>query len=108
MVQRALRKGLWAALLLSFLIIAFAFRGEQILLAFGQAPDAARLARQYLFVLALGVVPALSLQAIHNFMGAVNRPEPILWIRLAAIPLCRARVGLPGLSCSLRRLRARW
>lgn len=87
MVQRALRTGLWAALLLSFPIIAFAFCGEQILLAFGQAPDAARLAQQYLFGLALGVVPTLWLQAIRNFMGAVNRPEPILWITLAAIPL---------------------
>lgn len=87
MVQRALRTGLWAALLLSFPIIAFAFCGEQILLAFGQAPDAALLAQQYLFGLALGVVPALWLQAIRNFMGAVNRPEPILWITLAAIPL---------------------
>lgn len=87
MVQRALRTGLWAALLLSFPILAFAFRGEQILLAFGQAPDAARLAQQYLFGLALGVMPALWLQAIRNFMGAVNRPEPILWITLAAIPL---------------------
>ncbi|WP_346770998.1 MATE family efflux transporter [Bradyrhizobium sp. CW9] len=35
MVQRALRTGLWTALLLSFPIIAFVFRGEQILLAFG-------------------------------------------------------------------------
>ncbi|WP_346659372.1 MATE family efflux transporter [Bradyrhizobium sp. 141] len=59
MVQRALRTGLWAALMLSFPIIAFAFRGEQILLAFGQAPDAARLAQQYLFGLDLGVLPAL-------------------------------------------------
>ncbi|MGY4327456.1 Na+-driven multidrug efflux pump [Bradyrhizobium sp. LB7.2] len=55
MVQRALRTGLWAALLLSFPIIAFAFRGEQILLAFGQAPDAARLAQQYLFGLGSGL-----------------------------------------------------
>ncbi|WP_346770997.1 hypothetical protein [Bradyrhizobium sp. CW9] len=30
---------------------------------------------------------ALWLDAIRNFMGAVNRPEPILWITLAAIPL---------------------
>ncbi|MDF0523173.1 MATE family efflux transporter [Bradyrhizobium yuanmingense] len=87
MVQRAVRTGLWAALMLSFPIIAFAFGGEQILLAFGQAPDAARLAQQYLFGLALGVVPALWLQVIRNFMSAVNRPEPILWITLAAIPL---------------------
>ncbi|WP_247377671.1 MATE family efflux transporter [Bradyrhizobium sp. 173] len=92
MVQRALRTGLWTALLPSFPIIAFVFRGEQILLPFGQAPDAARLAQQYLFGLALGVVPALWLQAIRNFMSAVNRPEPILWITLAAIPSTPARV----------------
>lgn len=59
---------------------------KQILLAFGQTPDAARLAQQYLFGLALGVVPALWLQVIRNFMSAVNRPEPILWVTLAAIP----------------------
>lgn len=53
MVQRALRTGLWMALLLSFPIVAFVFRGEQTLLAFRQAPDAARLAQQYLFGLAL-------------------------------------------------------
>lgn len=106
MVQRALRTGLWAALMLSFPIIAFAFRGEQILLAFGQAPDAARLAQQYLFGLALGVLPALWLQAIRNFMSAVNRPEPILWITLAAIPLnallvyllVYGKLGLPRLE----------
>lgn len=34
MVQRALRMGLWTALLLSFPIIAFVFGGERILLAF--------------------------------------------------------------------------
>ncbi|UPJ47980.1 MATE family efflux transporter [Bradyrhizobium sp. 200] len=106
MVRRAVRTGLWAALMLSFPIIAFAFRGEQILLAFGQAPDAARLAQQYLFGLALGVVPALWLQVIRNFMGAVNRPEPILWITLAAIPLnallvyllVYGKLGLPRLE----------
>ncbi|WP_083519141.1 MATE family efflux transporter [Bradyrhizobium jicamae] len=106
MVRRAVRTGLWAALMLSFPIIAFAFRGEQILLAFGQPPDAARLAQQYLFGLALGVVPALWLQAIRNFMGAVNRPEPILWITLAAIPLnallvyllVYGKLGLPRLE----------
>ncbi|TGN73512.1 MULTISPECIES: MATE family efflux transporter [Bradyrhizobium] len=106
MVQRALRTGLWAALMLSFPIIAFAFGGEQILLALGQAPDAARLAQQYLFGLVLGVVPALGLQAIRNFMSAVKRPEPILWISLAAIPLnallvyllVDGKLGLPRLE----------
>jgi MATE family multidrug resistance protein len=33
------------------------------------------------------MIPAWCFIAIRNFMGAVNRPEPGLWITLAAIPL---------------------
>ena len=33
-----------------------------------------------------GAPPALWLIAIRGFMGALNRPEPVLWITLAAIP----------------------
>ncbi|WP_063676582.1 MATE family efflux transporter [Bradyrhizobium neotropicale] len=105
-VPRALRMGLWLALFLSVPIIAIAVRGEQILLALGQGPDAARLAQQYLLGLAWGVVPALWLHAIRNFMAAAGRPEPILWITLAAIPvnavlvylLVFGKFGLPRLE----------
>jgi len=61
-------------------------RGEKILLMLGQEPTAARLAQQYLFGLAWSILPALWFLAIRGFMSAVNRPEPILWITLAAIP----------------------
>ena len=87
MVRRSLRAGLWAALLVSMPIMIFPLRGEQILHALGQADEPARLAQQYLFGLVWGVAPALWFIAIRSFMGAVNRPEPILWITLAAIPL---------------------
>lgn len=105
-VRLSLRMGLWAALLLSCPIMALMLRGEDILLAFGQAPEAARLAQQYLLGLAWGVVPTLSFQAIRNFMGAVNRPGPVLWITLAAIPinavmvylLIDGKFGLPRLE----------
>ena len=86
MIRRSLRVGLWAALLISLPLMALPFRGEQILLALGQAPMAAHLAQQYLFGLAWGILPALWFMAIRGFMSAVNRPEPILWITLAAIP----------------------
>ena len=85
-VRRALRTGLWAALLISLPIMPFSLYGEPILLALGQAPAAARLAQQYLFGLVWGVTPALWFMAIRGFMGAVNRPQPALWITLAAIP----------------------
>src|SRR5215468_10690714 len=51
-----------------------------------QVPDAARLGQQYLFGLVWGIAPALWFIAIRGFMGALNRPEPVLWITLAAIP----------------------
>jgi MATE family multidrug resistance protein len=86
MVRRSLRVGLWAALLIALPLMALPFRGEQILLALGQAPLAAHLAQQYLFGLAWGILPAMWFLAIRGFMSAVNRPEPILWITLAAIP----------------------
>jgi multidrug resistance protein, MATE family len=105
-VRRALRVGLWAALLISLPMMALPFRGEQMLLALGQAPAAASLAQQYLFGLAWGILPALWFLAIRGFMSAVNRPEPILWITLAAIPanallvylLLYGELGLPRLG----------
>jgi MATE family multidrug resistance protein len=86
MVRRSLRAGLWAALLISLPIMAFPLRGEQILLNLGQAEVPAHLAQQYLFGLAWGVAPALWFIALRGFMGAINKPEPVLWITLAAIP----------------------
>ncbi|MBR1200629.1 MATE family efflux transporter [Bradyrhizobium sp. AUGA SZCCT0240] len=106
MVRRALRVGLWAAVLISAPLMILPFRGEAILIALGQAPAAAKLAQQYLFGLAWGILPALWFIAIRGFMSAVNRPEPVLWITLAAIPanallvypLLYGKWGLPELG----------
>jgi MATE family multidrug resistance protein len=86
--------------------MVFPLRGEHILLILGQAPQTARLAQHYLFGLAWGVAPALWFLALRSFMGAVNRPQPILWITLAAIPvnallvylLMYGELGLPRLE----------
>jgi multidrug resistance protein, MATE family len=86
LVRRALRVGLWAALLISLPMIAALLFGEQLLVMLGQAPATARLAQHYLLGLAWGIAPGLGFLAIRGFMGAVNRPEPGLWITLAAIP----------------------
>lgn len=106
LIRRSLRVGLWAALLMSLPLMALSFRGEQILLMLGQSPVAARLAQEYLLGLTWGILPALWFLAIRGFMSAVNRPEPILWITLAAIPanavlvylLLYGAFGLPQLG----------
>lgn len=103
-LRTSLRMGLWTALLVSAPIMIPLLRGE--LLVLGQAPALARLAQDNLLGLGWGVGPALCLLAIRSFMGAVNRPEPILWITLAAIPvnallgyiLTFGKLGLPRLE----------
>ncbi|NPU11906.1 MATE family efflux transporter [Bradyrhizobium sp. 83002] len=87
LVRRALRVGLWAGLLVALPIMLIALNGETILLVLGQAPGVARLAQDYLAGLAWGIAPMLWFMALRSFMGAVNRPEPVLWITLTAIPL---------------------
>src|SRR3979411_2611852 len=66
MVRRALRVGLWAALLIALPLMVRPLRGEQIRLALGQAPMAAHHAQQYLFGLAWGFLPALWFLAIRG------------------------------------------
>jgi MATE family, multidrug efflux pump len=105
-MRRALRVGLWAALVISLPMMAFPLYGEPILLALGQAREPARLAQQYLFGVVWGAMPALWLIAMRGFMGALNRPEPVLWITLGAIPanallvyaLIHGLAGLPQLG----------
>jgi MATE family multidrug resistance protein len=106
LVRRALRVGLWAALLISLPMMLLPLGGEQILRMLGQAPTTAHLAQRYLMGLVWGITPALWFLAIRGFMGAVNRPEPGLWITLAAIPanavlvylLIHGELGLPRLE----------
>ncbi|ARQ00395.1 MATE family efflux transporter [Pseudorhodoplanes sinuspersici] len=86
MVRRALRVGLWAATMLGIPLSAVQLFGHDILLALGQTEQAATLAARYLYGLAWSLIPAWWFIALRGFMGAVNRPEPGLWITLAAIP----------------------
>lgn len=87
MVRRALRVGLWASLMLGAPLLVVQLHGERILLALGQEPETSQLAGQYLAGLAWSMVPGWWFIALRSFMGAVNRPEPALWITLAAIPI---------------------
>ena len=86
-VRRATRVGLWAALLISLPMMSFPLCGQEILHLLGQADAPARLAQNYLLGLVWGATPALWLIALRGFMSALNRPEPVLWITLAAIPV---------------------
>jgi MATE family multidrug resistance protein len=85
-IRRALRVGMWAALIVALPLMALRFFAEQVLLMLGQSAAASHHAQEYLAGLVWTILPALWFMAIRGFMSAINRPEPVLWITLAAIP----------------------
>ena len=106
MVRRCLRVGLWAALILGVPMTALQYFGADVLRLLGEDPASAQLAGIYLLGLGWSLVPGWWFIALRGFMGAVNRPEPALWITLVAIPantllayaLIYGAFGLPQLG----------
>jgi MATE family multidrug resistance protein len=106
MVRRALRVGLWAAVMFGIPVNVAQLWGEHLLIAAGQTPESSALAARYLTGLTWSMIPAWCFIALRNFMGAVNRPEPALWVTVAAIPvnallayaLIHGAFGLPRLD----------
>ncbi len=105
-VRRAVRVGMWAAVLAGVPLTALQLWGDTILTRLGQSPETAALAGRYLMGLGWSLMPAWVFMALRGFMGAVNKPEPALWITLVAIPanlvlawaLIHGALGMPKLD----------
>jgi len=86
-IRRSFRVGLWLAVMMTVpLTPVLLLYGEQMLIWLGQAPDSAKLAARYLDGLTWSLLPSWWFLVLRSFMGSVNRPEPLLWITLIAIP----------------------
>ena len=106
MLRRAVRVGLWSTVILGIPFTLAQLWGGEALLWLGQSRTMAALAQRYLDGIAWCVLPSFFFIVLRNFMGAVNRPEPGLWITLVAIPantliayaLIYGAFGLPRLE----------
>jgi multidrug resistance protein, MATE family len=57
------------------------------LVLLGQQPDVAALAQEYLRIAGLGMLPALLVMALKNYLAALERTQVVLWITVAAVAL---------------------
>jgi MATE family multidrug resistance protein len=104
--RQALHVGLWVVTAVAIPLTAVQLHGYEILLAMGQPHDVAQLAGRYLTGLSWSMAPACWFIALRNFMSSLDRPQPGLWITLAAIPantalayvLIHGSFGLPKLD----------
>lgn len=106
MIRRALSVGIWAAVIAGIPLTIAQLNGSAVLVALGQDPKIASIAGHYLQGLAWCLIPSWIFIAVRNFMSALKRPEPALWITIAAIPanavlayaLIFGAFGLPALG----------
>jgi MATE family multidrug resistance protein len=86
-VRRTFRQSMWAALMMAVPTLIVLWNAEPIILAFGQTPELARLAAWFLRGY-MWVIPSWMLfQVMRNFAAAMERPEWVLAISAAGIPL---------------------
>lgn len=72
-VRRSVRMTLWLIFGLIVPMLAILLATEPILLALGQDADVAKLASEYVIVLAPGLPFALGVMALRNFLAALNK-----------------------------------
>ncbi|QFG37052.1 MATE family multidrug resistance protein [Paracoccus pantotrophus] len=86
-VRRSARMALWLSLGFAVAVIPAMWHSEPILLAIGQEPVVARLAQDYLRIAGFGLIAMLCQLTLNSYLAAMERPQVVLWITLAGLPL---------------------
>jgi len=84
-VRTAVRMGFWSLLITSLPLIALLLFVEQILRAFGQAPELAHGAGVFTSALCFGLPFSLGYQVLRNYSTALSRPNASLVVMVAGI-----------------------
>ena len=105
-VRRETRMGLWLSILYSLLIVPLFWWSGPLLLSFGQKPEVAALAQDFLRIAGFGMMPALLIMTLKSYLAALEKTQVVLWVTLAAVLVNAAvawsfifgRLGAPELG----------
>lgn len=86
-VRRVTRMGLWLSVLFGVICYPVFWYSESLLLLLGQKPEVAAMAREYLHLIGLGMIPALLVMVLKSYLAALERTQVVLWVTVAAVPL---------------------
>lgn len=89
--RRVTRMGLWLAVVYGALFMPLMFAGTPILSGLGQDRVVSDLGGDYLTIAGLGLIPALIIATVTNFLAALERTRAVLVVTLG---LALANVGL--------------
>jgi MATE family multidrug resistance protein len=85
-VRRSVRMSLWAIGLICIPLVAVLAFTEPLLLFFGQDPEVSSMAAQYAWMIAPGLPFALAIQALRNFLAALDETIwPMILVSLTVL-----------------------
>ena len=86
-IRRVVRQGWWVTIALTVpMLMALAFTPE-ILSLMGQPPETLPHADAYISTLMWSLPLATAFTVLRNFVSALGRPRPALWVMLSGLPL---------------------
>ncbi|KUF11266.1 MATE family efflux transporter [Pseudoponticoccus marisrubri] len=84
LIRRATRMALWWSILYSALVLPILWFSGPILLWLGQTEAVAGLSQAYLRVAGWGMLPALWVMVLKNYLAGLEHTRVVLWITLVA------------------------
>ncbi len=84
-VRRDTRMGIWLSMAFGVAVYPIFWWSGPILLALGQDPEVSALARDYMRIVGLGMVPALVVTVLQSYLSALHRTQVVLWVTLVAV-----------------------
>ncbi|MDX5349962.1 MAG: MATE family efflux transporter [Paracoccaceae bacterium] len=84
-VRRDTRMGLWLSIGFGLVAYPIFWWAGPILLALGQKPEVADMARDYLRIAGIGLAPALCVTVLQSYLSAFGRTQVVLWVTLASV-----------------------
>lgn len=105
-VRRVIRQGLWITILLTLPAVAVFHYAADIMTLLDQPAEVVPLAAEYMEWLRWSLPTSVGYIVLRNFVSALNRPMPALWVMLAGVPVNAAldyglifgNFGLPRLE----------
>ena len=79
-VRRCTRMGLWLSMMFSAVSMPLMWWSKSVLLVFGQAPELAGDAQEYLRIAGWGLFPALNMMVLRSYLAALERTNVVLWM----------------------------
>ena len=105
-VRRDVRMGIWLSVGFGVVSYPLFWWSGAVLTALGQRPEVAGLAQDFLRIAGLGMIPALLVMVLKNYLAALQRTQVVLWVTMTAVlvniavawPLIFGRWGAPELG----------